>query len=98
MALRRALLGLALATVTFGGAACGSTPSKTDCEKLRDHLIDLEAAASGAEQKADSAAQKKKVSDALKLDFCLEDLSVEQVKCGLKARSLDELATACDKT
>jgi len=92
-----------LAALALGGAGCGNSPSKSDCEKLRAHLVDLEAAASGADtasagSRSEFEAQKKKVTEAIKLDYCLEDLSVSQVKCGLKARSLEELATACDKS
>ena len=101
MIARRALLVPALLAATaLAGIGCGGGPSQAQCEKLRAHLVDLEAAAggAGAEQKADLAAQKKKVIEAIDLRFCLEDLTVQQVECGLKARSLEELSTSCDRS
>lgn len=97
--LRASLLSIALLT----GAACGDRPSKGDCEKLLEHLVDLEAAAAGGgamppDQKAQLDQQKKKVRDAVGLDFCLDEMSTDQVECGLKARSLEELGKTCDAT
>ena len=96
--LAAALLALPLA---LAATACSSKPSKGDCEKLVRHLVDLEAAESGgaavpADKKPDADAQKKKVYDAVGLDYCMNDLSVDQVQCGLKARSLEDLARTCD--
>ena len=102
MIARRALLVPALLAATaLAGVGCGSGPSQAQCEELRAHLVDLEAAAGGAgagAEKADLAAQKKKVIEAIDLRFCLEDLTVQQVECGLKARSLEELSTSCDRS
>ena len=91
------------ALLFLGGAACGNSPSKGDCEKLRDHLVELEAAAAGGgamppEQKPDLEQQKKKVRESVSLDFCLKDMSIDQVECGLKARTLDELQKTCNKS
>lgn len=93
--LRTSLLSLLLL------AACGKTPSKGDCEKLLEHLVELEAAAAGggampADQKGELEQQKKKVRESVGLDFCRKDMSVDQVECGLKARSLDELDKTCN--
>lgn len=84
-------------------AACGKSPSKGDCEKLLEHLVELEAAAAGggampADQKGELDQQKKKVRDSIGLDFCSKEMSVDQVECGLKARSLDELDKTCNKS
>ena len=95
--LRASLLSLLLL------AACGKSPSKGDCEKLIEHLVELEAAAAGggampADQKGELDQQKKKVQSSVGLDFCLKDMSVDQVECGLKARSLEELDKSCNKS
>lgn len=97
----RSCLAVAFVSVTL--AACGSGPSKGDCEKLRDHLIDLEAAAAGggaveADQRAELEDQKKAIRKVVGLDYCLEDMTADQVKCGLKARSLEELDQVCNKS
>jgi hypothetical protein len=97
--LRASLLALLFAI----SAGCGNAPSKGECEKLVDHLVELEAAAGGAgampaEQKGELDQQKKKVRDSVGLDFCLKDLSKDQLECGLKARTLDELDKTCNKS
>lgn len=98
--LRASLLS---ALLLLAGAACGNAPSKGECEKLLEHLVELEAAAAGggampADQKAELEQQKKKVQGEVGLDFCLKEMSVDQVECGLKARSLDELDKTCNKS
>jgi hypothetical protein len=90
-----------LSAVLLTGAACGKAPSKGKCEKLVDHLVELEAAAAGSGAMSDKGEidqQKKKVKDSVGLDFCLKDMSVDQVECGLKARSLEELDKTCDQS
>ena len=99
MLLRASLLAFLLA----GAAGCGKTPSKGECEKLLDHLVELEAAAAGggampADQKGALDQQKKKVRESVGLDFCRKDLSVDQLECGLKARTLEELDKSCDQS
>ncbi len=101
--LRASLFVSALLAVSAG---CGNAPSKGNCEKLLEHLVELEAAASGggampADQKgakSELEEQKKKVRDSVGLDFCLKELSKDQLECGLKARSLEELGKTCDKS
>jgi len=96
----RAFLVTALLALAAG---CGNAPSKGDCEKLVEHLVELEAAAGGAAAadpkgaKGELDQQKKKVRESVGLDFCLKDLSKDQLECGLKARSLEELGT-CEKS
>lgn len=98
------MLRASLLAVLFAiSAGCGNAPSKSECEKLIDHLVELEAAAGGsgampAEQKGELEQQKKKVRDSVGLDFCLKDLSKEQLECGLKAPTLVELDKTCDNT
>lgn len=97
--LRAFLLTLLLAA----SAGCGNAPSKGDCEKLLEHLVELEAAAGGAAAadpkapKGELDQQKKKVRESVGLDFCLKELSKGQLECGLKAKSLEELKT-CEKS
>ncbi len=85
-------------------AACGNAPSKGDCEKLLEHLVELEAAAGGAAAadpkapKGELDQQKKKVRESVGLDFCLKELSKDQLECGLKAKSLEELDKTCEKS
>lgn len=91
------------ALLLLGGAACGNAPSRSECEKLIDHLVELEAAAGGsaampADQKGELEQQKKKVRESIGLDFCLDKMSSDQVECGLKARTLDEIDKTCDKS
>lgn len=95
---RLAAPALLLALLT---TACGNKPSKSECEKLVRHLVDLESGESGAaavpaDKKTDADAQKKKVYDAVGLDYCMKDLSVEQVNCGLKAKTLEDISKTCD--
>ena len=87
--------------LALSASACSEKPSKGDCEKLVRHLIDLEAAETGAsavpaDKKTDADAQKKKVYDAVGLGYCMEKLSVEQVNCGLKAKTLEDISRTCD--
>lgn len=86
-------------------AACGDTPSKSDCQKLLDHVVDLELKAGGGDAvHKDVAAelddQKKRVMDYVGKDFldtCIDDLPKSQLECGLKAKTMAQLFE-CDKT
>lgn len=95
-------ISIAFAAVAATTVACGDAPSKADCEKLLDHVIDLETQAAGAttpEMKADLDKQKKAVADSMRTEFmetCLDKLPRSQVSCGLKAKTLDDLA-GCDQ-
>ncbi len=95
------LLAVFLAAST---TACGDKPSKGQCEKLLDHMIEIEINSAGTDQlsdemKADVDKQKKLLHDHLKkafMDQCVKKTPGSYVECGLKARNLEELAK-CDK-
>ena len=108
--LRRAAL-IAAAALAIAGAGCGDAPSKDDCQKLLDHLVDLEVAAGGGkalaagDEAADKARageidkQKKQIAAAAGdkfLDVCVHKTPKSVVECSLRARSLDEVAK-CDQ-
>lgn len=95
------LLGCVLA----GAPACGSAPSKADCEKLLDHLIELQAKAGGAggelsaEAKDALEKQKKQVVEFAAgqkfIETCTQKTPKDVVDCGLGAKDLAAVA-ACD--
>ncbi len=99
----RALALVLASTCLAPVVGCGNAPSQNQCEKLLDHVLELEAQAAGAntpEMKADLDKQKKAVADFMRKEFletCLEKLPRSQVNCGLEAKTKDELAK-CDKT
>ncbi len=82
---------------------CPNAPSKTQCEQLLNNVIDIQIKAAGAntpETKADLDKQKKKLKDAMQKEFmkdCLENLPKDQVECGIKVKSMDDLKTKCEK-
>ena len=98
----RLLPALLLAVV----AACGNAPSKDDCTKLLDHLIDLEIKAGGgdgdlsADMKADLQKQRQQVTDFASgqkfIETCTQKTPKKVVDCGLAARTLDD-AAKCDE-
>lgn len=98
---------LAIVSIAAIGVAAGCTekPSTADCQKLMNHVVDMEleaggASALGGDLAADVAEQKKKLIDYVRTDFidtCEKNLPASQVKCGLKAKSMAQLAD-CDKT
>lgn len=84
-----------------GPLGCGGKPSASDCDKLVRHIIDLEAAEGGASgvpaaQRADLEQRKKSVFQAVGTSYCRDEMSASQVECGLAAKSLTELSTACE--
>jgi hypothetical protein len=95
----RATLALAvLATL----AGCSKKPTEDACEKLLNHVVDLEMAAGGTSggDKAELDAQRKKVSDDIGKDFlnsCVKDLPMKQLECGMAAKTLEDLGK-CDKS
>lgn len=92
-----------VAGLAFGGA-CSNAPSKDDCEKLRDKLIDLEFAAMGAKA-ADSkgrealAKQKKETSEGVAERFamaCTKKTPKALIDCALQATTLEGVKE-CDE-
>ena len=96
----------ALAVVAMIVAAgCSSGPSKDQCQKLVEHLIDLEVAAGGGkaattdEAKAEQAKQKKAIAAGAAAKFdeaCLHKTPKHVVECALEARTLEDVAK-CDQ-
>jgi hypothetical protein len=108
--LRRAAL-IAVAALAIGGVGCGDAPSKGDCQKLLEHLVDLEVAAGGGkalaagDDPADKARaaeidkQKKQMAAAAGdkfIDACANKTPKSVVECSLRARSLEDVAK-CDQ-
>ena len=100
---RVASLLFLVAGLAFGGA-CSNAPTKGDCEKLRDKLIDLEFAAMGAKA-ADSkgreelAKQKQATSDGVAERFiaaCTKKTPKALIDCALEAPNL-EAVQQCDE-
>ena len=98
------LARLAVGT-TLVTAACQSTPSKSDCDKLLAHLIDIEVSSGGGDKlpeamKAEVAKQKQAIKDYAVgqkfLETCTQKTPKKVVACGLAAKNADELAK-CDQ-
>jgi hypothetical protein len=100
---------IALALLSFGIAGlagCGDAPSKSDCDKLLAHLIDLEVAASGGKPVAETPdgkqqldKQRKQVAEAASAKFedaCVDKTPKQVVDCALAAKTLDDIAK-CDR-
>jgi|SRR5688572_23576760 len=90
-AMKRAWVILVLA------AACGKGPSEDQCNKLLNHLVDLEfkkagAAATTDAMKSEIAKQKTAVTDAKKAEFmevCVKKMSKARVECALTKTEID---------
>ena len=89
----------------FGGAfGCSDTPTKAQCTKLVDHIIDLEIKAAGtdklpAQMKADLDKQRQELKEYVRessVKKCVESLPLSVVECGIAAKTLEERA-ACEK-
>ena len=93
-----------IAAIAAALAGCGDEPSKDDCEKLLDHMIDVEITAAGTdsitpEMKADIAKQKHELRAYLGQEFvkkCVNELPRSHVDCALNARTKADVA-ACEK-
>jgi hypothetical protein len=101
----RNLAGWIAATMlTLATVGCGDEPSKGDCEKLLDHMIDVEIAEAGTdsisdEMKKDIERQKSELREYLGKEFvdkCVAELPEAHVACALKARTKDDIAK-CEK-
>jgi hypothetical protein len=101
----RLLSALLLSGSLALAGACGNAPSKTDCEKLLDHLIDLEIKQGGGdadmsdEMKADLDKHKAKVVEFAAgqkfIETCTQKTPKKVVDCGLEAKDTCDLQ-ACD--
>jgi hypothetical protein len=102
----RILSALLLSGTLASAGACGNAPSKPDCEKLLDHLIDLEIKQGGGDadmsddMKADLEKQKKLVVDFASgqkfVETCTQKTPKKVVECGLSAKDSCDLQ-ACDQ-
>ena len=101
----RLFSALFLSAVLASAGACGNAPSKADCEKLLDHLIDLEVKEGGGggemsdEMKGDLDKQRTQVKDFATgqkfIETCTAKTPKNVVECGLSAKDTCELQ-ACD--
>lgn len=95
---------LAPAALVIVLAGCSEKPSKEDCARLLDHIIDLEVRAAGTdkitpEMRADLDSQRKQVKDSMADKFlqrCEASVPVSVVTCGLAAKTPADYA-ACEK-
>jgi hypothetical protein len=95
-------LGALLMTGLLG---CSDAPSKADCEKLLDHLIEVEIKQGGgdaemsADMKDDLDKQKKAVVEYASgqkfIETCTQKTPKSVVECGLAAKDACDLQ-ACD--
>jgi hypothetical protein len=83
------------------GAGCDDSASTAQCEKVLDHVIELEIAAGGGgkalpdSMKADLAKQKMNLAKAHRDTFvqsCTKNTPAKVAECSLAARTLDEYA------
>ena len=98
----RPLLALCFAAAL---GACGNAPSKDECTKLLDHLIDLEIKAGGGdgeltpEMKADLEKQRQSVTDYATgqkfIETCTQKTPKSVVTCALDAKTQEDVAK-CD--
>lgn len=104
-ALSTACAALVAALSLAGAPACGNKPSEGDCDKVVRHIIDLEATESGAaaaaaSQKAEVEQRKKAVFNSLGTarTYCRDEMSMDQVRCALGAKTMAELSSKCEKS
>jgi hypothetical protein len=79
-------------------AACAAAPSEDQCQKLRDHLIELQVKEGGGTALTDT--QQKQVDDSTHrvkyMDTCTTRVTKQLVECALAAATIEE-ARACDE-
>jgi len=95
--MRALCLSAVLGLLTLG-AGCSNPPSSDQCQRLRDHLLELQLKEAGhapltPEQEAEFAAYAKRVKYNT---VCTERATRALVECALAATSTDE-ARACDE-
>ena len=101
--MKRWIVAACLCTGAWG---CQRSPSEDQCKQLLDRTLDFEfkkagasAGASSEATKAESARQKKAVSEAKVTEFvdaCVHKTSRARVECGLAASDLEAMAR-CDE-
>jgi hypothetical protein len=90
--------------LTLGLGACATAPTGEECDRLLAHVIELEVGGTGPstatpEAGAAREAQKRKAVGLVGEDvraFCRDELSREQLECGLAARAAADLER-CDE-
>jgi len=103
---RRAALALLALTASAGlSAGCGDAPSRNDCQKLLEHLIDLEIASGGGKPEAETEEAKaqrvkfrKQIADGASEKFfeaCVHKTPKAVVDCSIAAKTLED-AAKCD--
>jgi hypothetical protein len=101
----RLFSALLLCAVLASAGACSDAPSKADCEKLLDHLIELEIKQGGGggdlsdDMKSDLDKQRTQVKDFATgqkfIETCTAKTPKSVVECGLGAKDTCDLQ-ACD--
>ena len=94
--------GVVVALVIAACSSSSSGPNREDCEKLRDHTIDVRLASIGTGSNAgdpgvDIAAHRAAMKQALGDSFvssCLQTMTSTQIECALGAKDT-ETAVAC---
>jgi hypothetical protein len=98
-------VALLLACGSLASAGCADKPTEDECKGFLAHVIELEVTPTGGEKLTDEEQksldkQKKAVSDYLRKQFvdkCKKETPGAFIRCGLKAKTKDELAQ-CDKS
>ena len=99
-------LGLGLLSLLCAAAVgCGEAPTADQCQKLYEHTLNLHLKGVGVKlgkldpgQSKDIAEQRKRLKDWIGKDFltyCEQDLPLEGYRCGMKAKTTQQLE-ACD--
>ena len=90
--------GSVLAALTLlGSGACSKAPADGDCEKLHEHIVEIEVN-NGLAAEPDRKQHKFDLSAASRANFverCNNELKAKQVTCTLKAKTSEEIE-ACD--
>ncbi len=95
---------LLAAALCVGATGCGDKPSKSDCEKLLNNFIKIRVKSELGDKPSDAAKKElKKQKAAIKAQLekkfmsqCEERTPAGVVKCGMRAKSMADLAK-CEK-
>ena len=88
---------LVAALALLGSSACSQAPADGDCEKLLEHIVEIEVN-NGLADEADRTQHKIDLTAAARENFlerCTNELKAVQVTCTLKAKTSEEIE-ACD--